>query len=535
MKFFPLEAVQLVQPYEWTFHPYIPTLTCLKHRSNPPLGSKRGVSHYKLHNPPPRGISKKPDLLYGENKRLVGLGYEKFAVEVLQKITEETRFSRIEEVSQAHSKQNTPPTSPTSSGWTSSSSPTSEWSYTAANSPAKAVAGVGKPFSGSTSPTSVASTAAVFGGTLPAGPTSTQIHPIASGPDGAVEDMMLVKLSRCEEGEMVSDFQPLEAMDNRTPKLIDSPSGKPGKKHLLKESWRWAAKRKEKLLQTILKKKNKGEGLGDGERSDTPHPKCREGSDSMEWKNTHEPLAELPNPNANESVAKDTKSSPIGSSASTDIVHSGQLCSSLELCKLAIPMSQDISARISRPSIRDLFTTDICVLNPNPPTSPVTFSGSTGSIPNASILPSPTSPEPSTSKASPPKLSINTQLISPVQLPLVQATKIKESVSHAKINSPSPRSPNDTGALGIGDSAISEYLGRGRERQRPDVDEHEGALSPTCTKDWAARGLIAKVKRAKESMRGIDAAVEECDDNDAILCYGGESLGGRDYCSSRRH
>ncbi|KAF8417334.1 hypothetical protein EV426DRAFT_578218 [Tirmania nivea] len=568
MKFLPLEAVQLVQPYEWAFQPYSATLTSLKLRSNVTPGSKRGVPHYKLHNPPPRGISRKTDLLYGENKRLVGVGYEKFVAEVLQKIIEESRFSmqRIEEISHVRSKENTPLSSPTSSGWTSSSSPTSEWSYTLASSPTRAVAEVCKSFLESkSSSTSLAAVATPLGRTLPTGSSSTPTVLDFDCGTGTAEDIVLVKLPRCEEEEMMDDdLQTLEAVDNRISKLIDGLSGKPGKKHILKESWRWATKRKEKLFKTMLNKKNKGQAPLDGERSDTPYPRCSGCNDIMrECKNAHGSPEEFLNPGHLSStgnhhiLAEETKDFSTACSMSKNSELSGQLCSPLENCEFSTSVNQNTSSRISRPSIRDLFTTDAeaCVANPNSLTSRMIYRRSTGSNVDVSTLSSADSPEPRVSKANPPKLSINTQLISPIQLPQVQSATIELSNENklaslplaasprqansaarvgihewyrAKVNSPSSRSPDDTGVLGVGDSTISEYLRRGRERKRSNFDESEGALSPTCTKDWAARGLIAKVKRARESMRGIYATVEECDDNDTIFSSEEDSLGGKE-------
>ncbi|KAF8454709.1 hypothetical protein BGX38DRAFT_1140815 [Terfezia claveryi] len=557
MRFFPLEAVQLVQPYEWAFHPYSPTLTSLKARSNLTPGSKHGVSHYKLHNPPVREISKKPDLLYGENKRLVGIGYEKFVAEVLQKIIEQTRFSmqRAEEVSQVHPKENTPISSPTSSGWTSSSSPTSEWSYTVASSPTKTVTEVGK-----LSPETKVATP--VGGTLPTGPPSTQLHSIAPKLDlgtETAEGIVLAKLARCGEGELIDEeLQTLELVDNRISKLIDGLSGKPGRKHLLKQSWRWATKRKEKLFKTMLKRKHKGEAPPDGDRSDTPYP-CSGCSDSIVGcRNAHGPPDEFLNPRHLSPTTddEDTKDFSRGYSMSENSEHSGEVWSPLESCNFPTSVNQNTSARISRPSVRDLFAAESCVLNPSHPILHMAHLESTRNTSDASTHPSPDSPESRIAKANPPKLSINTHLLSPIQLPLAR-TATKEPVYNenklaslppvssprqansaarvgihewyrAKINSPSSRSPDDTGVLGVGDSTISEYLKRGRERERSNFDKPEGALSPTCTRDWAARGLIAKVKRARESMRGIYSAVEECDDNDTIISAGEGSLGGKE-------
>ena len=560
MKFFPLEAVQLVQPYEWTFQAYSPTLTNLKLRSNLTHGSRHGVSYYKLHNPPPRGISKKPDLLYGENKRLVALGYEKFIAEVLQKIIEETRSSmkRIEVISQVHSKENTPLSSPTSSGWTSASSPTSELSYTVASSPAKAVAGVGKSFSGSTSPSMTTS----LDVTLPTGTPRMHIDPSApvlGCGTKTTKDIVPINLRRCEEGEIMDDdFRNLEAVDNRISKLIDSLSRQPRKKHLLKESWRWATKRKEKLFKTILKKKYKGEAPLDGERSDTPCSRCIECDGSRECRKIHGCLEGIPNllysnSSAYDGAAEDAKDLSKDLLVSKHSENSSQVCPALQIWEFPTSVNQDTSARTCRPNVRDLFTTDSCVLNTTLPTPRMTYSEDTRSASNPSTLPSPASIEARVPKANLPKLSINTQLVSPTQLPLVQTTK--EPISNkaklaslplivlsphqpnsaarvgthewyrAKINSPSSRSPDDTGVLGVGDSTIREYLRRGRERERANFDEPEGALSPICIKDWAARGLIAKVKRARDSMRGVYTAVEECDDNDTISSSGEDTLG----------
>ena len=396
--------------------------------------------------------------------------------------------------------------------------------------------------------------------TLPTKPSSTQVHSIASdldcGAGGTTEDIVPVKLAGCEESEMMGDdLQTVEVVDNKISKLIDGLSGKPGKKHLLKESWRWATKRKEKLFKTMLRKKNKVEAPP-RERSDTPYPRCSECSDSMVGcRNGHGSPEGFFNPglSADDVIPADTKDFSIGFSKSKNREHSGQLCSPLELYEFPTSVHQNTSARISRPSVRDLFTTETCALNLSPPTPRMTYSESTSDV---STLASPDSPEPRISKANPPQLSINTQLLSPIQMPLVQ-TATKEPIPNenkvasfplasspaqtnsaarvgihewyrAKINSPSSRSPDGTGVLGVGDSTISEYLRRGRERERSNFDEPEGALSPTCTKDWAARGLIARVKRARESMRGIYAAVEEFDDNDTILPSGEDKLGGKE-------
>ncbi|RPB20313.1 hypothetical protein L211DRAFT_893608 [Terfezia boudieri ATCC MYA-4762] len=566
MRFFPLEAVQLVQPYEWAFHPYSPTLTSLKARSILTPGSKRGVSHYKLHNPPLRGISKKPDLLYGENKRLVGIGYEKFVAEVLQKIIEEPRYSmqHAEEVSQVYSKENTPISSPTCSGWTSSSSPTSELAYTVASSPTKTVTEVGK----------LSPEAPPVGGTLPTGPATTQVHSIAPNLDfgtETAEGIAPVKLARCEECELVDEeLQTLELVDNRISKLIDGLSGKPGKKHLLKQSWRWATKRKEKLFKTMLKRKHKGEAPADGDRSDTPYP-CSGYSDSIVGcRNARGPPDEFLNPRYLSPATddEDTKDFSRGYLMSENSEYSGETWSPLESCNFPTSVNQNTSARISRPSVRNLFATETCVLNPSHPTPHMAYPERTRNTSDASN-PSHNNHKPRIAKANPPKLSINTHLLSPslvarpsscdlspIQLPLARSAT-KEPVYNdnkltslppissprqansaarvgihewyrAKINSPNSKSPNDTEVLGVGDSTISEYLKRGRERERSNFDKPESALSPTCTRDWAARGLIAKVKRARESMRGIYSAVEECDDNVTIMSAGEGSLGGKE-------
>lgn len=510
MKFFPLKAVQLVQCYEWTFRPYTPSFNTLKLRSSVITGTKCGT---ELHDPPIRVISKKPDLMHGQNRKIITLGYKRFVAEVLQKIIEETKYSRQggEEELLPQTNASVPFPSPASCDETSTNCPTSAGSYTTASSP--------------DSETSWPQSSSVGVSAIDVSPNSIdqagRPSPLFPSPaHSAVEST---------RRPTPAEFQALvenklsngKAVDHSISQSPDGLNKKPAKKHILKDSWRWASKRKEKILGTLLKKKLKALITQNGtqeppQESENDH-RARTSNSGINTVEAKEHHIDSPYPYSDIIETMNTQLSPHFSQGGWES---------------ASTMRQNIcftNVRVPRPSICGVFPADP-LSHSNIPIPRITYPESDGSSPSSTYISGVRTLRDSTTKPGRPKLTINTQCIyyTPAPMEVGHATSSPKDITpgsitaspssfqtnssdksekiqlRSKINSPTSRSPNDRDFTASIDHTMmqSSDRGRGRAREKQRFDIEYGSLSPTCTKDWAAKGLIAKVRRARASLRG---------------------------------
>ncbi|KAF8466886.1 hypothetical protein BDZ91DRAFT_793854 [Kalaharituber pfeilii] len=490
MKFFPLEAVQLVQGYEWSFIPATSTCFSLRSRSTLNTTCSGGVSNYHLHNPPLRGVSRRPTLIYGENKRMVELGYDRFVAEVLQKLIEEGKYSmrRIQEdASQTVAKEDIPLASPTSSCWATTSPTDSEWTYSSAISPISPTS-----IGSARSPVELHSIASLMQVTSPVA-ESTQQTSVAVV-EANHSSLQVPVTEAAAPPEVVADKE-AEVMGNTIEKKVQ-------KRHILKESLRWATKRKQKILRAIRKEK-------DAKAIDENQERlvAEMGRDFYVARRVKPPL-----PVQTEIVAsgKAVEGKDLFTGGGSPRGMPGRIDPITGLWDFTAPGGKEAS-RVSRPSVHDIFISENCTRNPKLPVPRMT---SPESGDEDEINPVQKSPGP---KASLPKLSIVTQTTGS-QVPLDkkvlnEAPARKQSLHdwyRGKVNSPTSKSTEVSPGTG-GGVAMDEAPVRGRGRERKNstcfASSEPVPSSPTCTKEWAARGLIeVMVKRARHSMRGKYAA-----------------------------
>lgn len=466
MKFFPLEAIQVLQPYEWTFKAHSSTLSMtFTERFSSNFTRPSQVSSYKFHNPPLRGTSKKPGLMDGENKKLIESGYETFISSVCEKISEEATIT----VHPPPEDILLPP-SPISikSELDSPNSPqlthTELYPLTYLSSTAMITSPRDEAYT--TPPSSVERVPPIES------PTHYQHSSNTSFPN-SVELNPRVTVNNKEAISPGTVHGKYDLIPNPTEDL----ARKPTRKHLLRQ---WATKGKERLLKSMTR----------GSRS-----KLERRSEAQ--------------------VIGQARGNTSFGTGATFTGNSGQPTAITEDGDLKIGL-------LVRPSVHTFFTPDI---NKQFPVPMNIHSGGLGSLSTPFIR----TPRES-AKITPPKLSINTRTTSPHLWPLqvvdtgedVQRVSCKLSPQslkgtkmtgihgwyRSKFSTTSSNSPVES-QTGV---KIDECILRGRGVERSQsVVMGEVVKSPTSTRDWAARSLIQKVRKPRVTMERVPSlSMELC-------------------------
>ncbi|KAI5781016.1 hypothetical protein DFH27DRAFT_604449 [Peziza echinospora] len=524
MKFMPLEAMELVHSYEWSFKAYTPTTPTLRLRSTLIVTSVRGLPDRQLLNPPMRTVSRRSDLLYGENRKLIFLGYDRFVADILQKIIEEAKFSMqriVEEVKVIEESPVNP--SPTASqGWCSSSPTDSAWTYTAASSPTSTSGGgTGSRLQ---SPTALAQSLGTALAAVSAASSPTESAGPAQQDKGQDANSVVGTESLTAEQ---ADTPPSGFDSERIPKLMDSIAEREGKrKHLLKDSWRWATKHKESILRVIMKKdkgsvKEKDMADATALRAETEAILNADITGKPSGSPEKKKAWAGEQGNSASSKPNNTQEAKLPSTAATPpSARPGKLDVATGLWDYGAS-STDAVAKPQRPSVRALFTAEFRARNPNVP------------VPRETSPMSVNCEQMCAAKSAPPKLTIDTANMLPNKPPPVEQKPInvhalpwveektggkllaKDSltgevnmgISGAPLALPFHGGPSNSAAPATNEEPNCRPPTRGRERERQQIPlaGEESINSPTS--EWAARGLVdAMLKRAKQSMNPMSNA-----------------------------
>lgn len=506
--------MELVQSYDWKFtareDTRLTTTAALNRVSSLRTRSvftanTNSVTACPLRNPPTRNISRKTDLLYGENRRLLAQAYDTFVAAVLAKVIEEAKEAcqRIEMSRRVALLNGEEPemasaiilgpgeSSPVDSAWTdTASSPTSPQSAFSGLSPASGsnytslVEALQVDKSQPSSPISYGSVPC-----SPIGAPSVAITAFNPLPDEAVSGTSIAE--RLAEPTAASSTTNVERLNTATT-VDDTPQEKHPRghgHHILKESLRWASKGKQKLLKAIGKRKDKY-GKRDGSSVET----------SPTTPNTME--SECPSTAEMFDGATDEAGRVNSNNTGSEVVHSGVLDAKTGLWDFTKAPTSAGSSSVASPgepiqrrlSVKELF----------PPTIPgIATTAAAGGSSTDNI------------KAPPPKLSINTAAAP--KLPPLEANVILSgtSSSDTDLRSPSssellPPRPSFQGPA----LEDEEPRGRGSKRRSfagfglKNVGEETGGssmVSPTHSREWAARvlgkGGMAKRMREKSAQR----------------------------------
>ena len=459
MKFFPLEAMELLQSYEWAFKDPSSTRSTLRLRSTIKIRKAVQISGaVQLHNPPPRVVSRKPDLIHGNNKRLIALAYDKFVAEVLQRIIDEAKFSMqgVEEdfFQMRPFIEDSPLPSPIASSahpW-SPVSPTdteSSWSYSEAMSPISALPSL-----------DLGLITEIYSGTREPSAQDQHTEKIKSheGPLDCPEEVQdSLSTPDSEKDGSSPNFD-----TTKIPRLMDIILEKEGRKHLLKNSFRWATRRKQMILKAI--RKNGKHDVTAQADAEIPQTSAMAGevapgklstgvkSNSTETLKAPEISKKIPEATKYRTSSMDISQAPtLGPCQTPELslsVKPGKLDPSTGLWDFTAPTDQQ--EKVKRPSVRDLFTPEFCARNPNVPvprsTSPMSgevIGSDSVSLPKVSLDNKNALLNGAPGRAMLPKLTIETQL-SPMPMPHMYGTRSGEP-SRQSIAVDKPRRKNTRG------------------------------------------------------------------------------------------